>query len=490
MKDRKVVIIGGGFGGLSCACFLARKGFDVKIIEKNDSVGGRASLLEAEGYRFDMGPSWYLMPDVFERFFDKLGRDRQDYFEIKKLQPGYRIFFKDGDEVDVYSDSQRMAEVFESYEEGAGEQLKKYLDKSRKNYEVAMEDFVLKDRSRLRDFLSLDVLKNARGLTLLGSMQDHVKSYFENPKLQKIMQYSLVFLGGSPSNTPALYNLMSHVDFNQGVYYPEGGMYGVVEALEEIAEEEGVEIYTGEEAVEIRESSGGPVIETSERTLKPDIVVSNADYAYTETELLSDQNTSYDTDYWDKKTMAPSAFLLYLGLSDEFSQLDHHNLVLPEDWNQHFEKIFESPDIPEDPAYYVCNASATDDSVAPEGCSSIFVLVPIAPDLEFNEEEFRDMILEDLESNTGADIRNSIEVEERFSVEDFASRYNSYRGTALGLAHTLRQTAFMRPSRKSKKLEGLYYTGSYTNPGIGVPMCLISGEQTAERIIENEADTG
>ncbi len=487
-SDSKVVIVGGGFGGLSTACFLADEGYEVELVEKNKHVGGRASVLEEDGYRFDMGPSWYLMPDIFERFFTKFDREPEEFYELNRLDPNYRIFFKDGDVMDVPADPEEASELFETYEEGAGEAFQRYLDKSEETYEIGMNEFVLKDRNNFRDYLSLDVAKNARGLSLIKKMQGHVENYFESDKLQQVMQYTLVFLGGSPKNTPALYNLMSHVDFNMGVYYPEGGIYSVIEAMQELGEELGVEYSTGEEVVEINRKDERPYVKTEDRKIECDAVVSNADYAFTETELLPDRYTTYDKDYWESKTYAPSAFLMYLGVEDELEGLEHHSLVLPEDWDSHFEKIFDNPEIPENPAYYVCNPSATDDSVAPEGESAIFILVPIAAELELGEEgreKFRELVLDDLEENTDIQIRDKINYEKIFAGEEFKDRYNSFNGTALGIAHTLRQTSVFRPKQRSKKMEGLYYTGQYTNPGIGMPMCLISGEHAAEKVVED-----
>lgn len=284
--EKDIIVVGGGFGGLSAACFLADSGFNVELIEKNHEVGGRASVLEEDDYRFDMGPSWYLMPDIFERFFNKFDRDPEEFYELHRLDPNYRIFFKDGDLMDVPADPDEAGELFEEYEDGAAEQFQRYLEKSEETYEIGMNEFVLKDRNNFRDYVSLDVLRNARGISLIKKMQDHVEEYFDNPKLQQVMQYTLVFLGGSPENTPALYNLMSHVDFNMGVYYPEGGIYSVIEAMEELAEEKGVEISTNEEVRKINRVEGKNTVVTDTRTVECDAVVSNADYAFAETELL------------------------------------------------------------------------------------------------------------------------------------------------------------------------------------------------------------
>jgi len=487
-NGRSAVVIGGGFGGLSTACYLADAGLDVTVLEKNGQLGGRASRLERDGFRFDMGPSWYLMPDVFERFFGHFDRAPGEHYRLEHLDPHYRIFFKDGDRVDISGDLERTRELFETYEAGAGEAFDAYLDQARETYEIGMEHFVYTDRPRFRDYVDWDVLKNARGLKFLGSMQDHVEEYFDHPKLQQIMQYTLVFLGGSPSNTPALYNLMSHVDFNLGVYYPEEGMGGVVDGIAEMGSELGVTYRTDTPVSAIRGERGGFRLMTPDGPVEADVVVSDADYAHTEQELLRPADRQYDESYWEDRTYAPSAFLMYLGVEGELDELAHHTLVLPTDWEAHFAEIFDDPGWPEDPAYYVCAPSKTDDSVAPEGHSNLFVLVPIAPGLEDGPEtrqRYRDLVLDDLAEHTGTDIRERIVVEELFSVSDFGERYNAREGTALGLAHTLRQTGPLRPGHRSSELDGLYFTGSYTTPGIGVPMCLISGEHTADAVIED-----
>jgi phytoene desaturase len=490
LAESTVTVVGGGFGGLSTACYLADAGADVRVLEKNEQLGGRASRLHAEGFRFDMGPSWYMMPDVFERFFGHFGREPGDYYGLDQLDPHYRIFFKDGDQCEARGDPAYMRELFESYEDGAGAAFDEYLATSENHYETAMEHFVYEDRSRLRDYVDPDVMRAAPvGVKLLGSMQSHVEKYFDHPKLQQIMQYTLVFLGGAPTNTPALYNIMSHVDFNLGVYYPEGGMGGVVDGVVEMGSELGVTYETDREVTEITRRRGGFMVETPAETYEPDHVVCNADYAHVEQDLLPEHERQYDDDYWEGRTYAPSAFLIYLGVEGEVDPLAHHTLVLPTDWDEHFEQIFDEPDWPDEPAYYVCVPSQTDDSVAPEGHSNLFVLVPVAPGLHDGEavrDDYRDKILADIAENTGVDLRERIVVEEQFSVSDFGERYNATEGTALGLAHTLRQTSLLRPSNRSSAVDGLYFTGAFTTPGIGVPMCIISGEHTANALIDEQ----
>ncbi len=488
LSGESVAVIGGGFGGLSTACYLADAGADVTVLEKNEQLGGRASRLEADGFRFDMGPSWYLMPDVFERFFGHFDRAPSDYYTLSRLDPHYRVFWKDGDSVDVLPDLEANKELFESYEPGAADALERYLEKSERNYEVGMEHFVYEDRPHLRDYVDLDVLRHSWGLSLLGTMQGHVENYFEHPKLQQLMQYTLVFLGGSPTNTPALYNLMSHVDFNMGVYYPDGGLGAVVDGVVDLGAELGVDYVTDAEVTAIEGRRGGFALDTAdgERHLA-DLVVSDADYAHTEQALLPPEKRQYTEAYWESRTYAPSAFLIYLGVEGDVPELAHHTLVLPTEWQPHFDTIFEEPGWPEDPAYYLCVPSKTDETVAPEEHSNLFALVPIAPGLDDTpelRERFRELVLDDIAENTGTELRDRIVFEETFCVSDFADRYNSYQGSALGLAHTLRQTALLRPPHHSDAVDGLYFTGSTTTPGIGVPMCLISGQITAERVGE------
>ncbi|MFW5956096.1 MAG: phytoene desaturase family protein [Halorhabdus sp.] len=494
--DLAITIVGGGFGGLSAACHLADAGADVTLLEKNGQLGGRASRLERDGFVFDMGPSWYLMPDVFERFFAHFDRDPTQFYELERLDPHYRIFFKDGDEVDISTDRNENRDLFESYETGAGEAFEEYLATSERHYETAMEDFVYEYRPTWRDWVDLDLLRAAPvGMKLLGSMQGHVEDYFEHPKLQQIVQYTLVFLGGSPANTPAIYNMMSHVDFNLGVYYPQpvdggpGGIGAVADAVVALAEELGVTFETDTEVTEIARRKDGFLVETAEGEQRhPDVVVGNADYAHVEEALMPAHERQFDAEYWDERTYAPSAFLMYLGVEGDLPELAHHTLVLPTDWDEHFEAIFDRETWPEEPSYYLCVPSKTDDSVAPEGHSNLFVLLPIASGLEDSEatrQRYREKLLADIEANTGVALEDRIVVEEQFCISDFAERYNATKGTAMGLAHTLRQTAMFRPPIESSAVEDLYFTGGYTTPGVGVPMTLISGEHAAEAVLSN-----
>jgi phytoene desaturase len=485
LDGETVTVVGGGFGGLSAAAFLADRGADVTLLERHDHLGGVAGRIEREGFRFDTGPTWYLMPDVFERFFGRFGRSPGDFYETTHLDPHYRVFWKDGDRADLSGDVDAVRSLFESYEDGAGAAFEDYLDTARESYRIGMERFVYEDRPRLRDFLDPDVVRSARGLTFLGSMQDHVADYVDHPKLQQLLQYTLVFLGGAPRETPALYNLMAHVDFDLGVHYPEGGMASVVDGVADLAREVGVETVTGRAVTGVDPLPDGLAVRTDRRTRTADRVVCNANPAYAERELLPPTARDYGRDYWEGRTYAPSAFLLYLGVEGDVSPLEHHTLVLPTDWDGHFEQIFDRPAWPDDPAYYLCVPSVTDDSVAPDGHHAVVILVPVAPGLPDGEavrDRYRETVLADVAEHTGVDLRGRVVVEESACVSEFADRFGAPRGTALGLAHTLRQTGPLRPGHRSDALDGFYYAGSYTTPGIGVPMCLISGEHAADAV--------
>jgi phytoene desaturase len=497
LDSESVVVVGAGFGGLSAACHLADAGADVTVIERRDGLGGVAGRIERDGFRFDTGPSWYLMPKVFERFFGRFGRDPASYYTLTRLDPNYRVFWKDGDSAAVPADRPGQRALFESYESGAGDALDRYLADAAEAYEVGMAEFVYERRPRVRDWLDPGLLRAARGITLLGSMDDHVGSYFDHPKLKQLVEYTLVFLGGSPYNTPALYSLMSHVDFGLGVYYPQGGMASVVDGVARLARELGVDFETGTAVTGIERAADGDgdgiaVTTADGRVRTADRVVSDAPPPHTERELLPAGTADHDPDYWDTRTYAPSAFLLYLGVEGDLESLAHHTLVLPTDWRPHFESIFDDPAWPDDPSYYVNVPSRTDDAVAPDGHSTVVVLVPIAPGLDDGpdrRERYRAAILDDLAAHAGVDLRDRIVVEESACVSEFAAM-GYPGGSALGLAHTLTQTGPFRPAHRSAALPGLYYTGSFTDPGIGVPMCLVGGEHAAAAVRADAASAG
>ncbi|QGX95032.1 phytoene desaturase [Haloplanus rallus] len=482
LADETVTVVGGGVAGLSAACYLADAGADVTVLEKNDRLGGVTNRLAVDGFTFDTGPSWYLMPETFDRFFGHFGREAADYYDLERLDPQYRVFFKDGDRIDVPAGRDRIRRVFESYEAGAGDVLDEYLAGARRTYEIGMDEFVYTDRSRLRDLVDPGIVRAAPALSHLGSMHDHVAAHFDEPKLQRLLEYTLVFLGSSPHDAPSLYNLMAYVDFEGGVYYPEGGMYALVEALVSLGRDLGVDYRTDAEVTALAPTDDGIRV-AGPTTHRADRVVANANPAHVERDLLSPADRGRDPDYWDSRTYGPSALMLYLGVEGDVDPLEHHTLVLPTDWDDHFERIFDDPAWPEDPAYYLSVASRTDPDVAPEGHHAVVVLVPLAPGLDDDPDRvsaFRDAVLADLAAVTGVDLRDRIVVERSACVSEFAGRYHTPGGTALGLAHTLDQTGPLRPSHHAPGVDGLYYAGAFTSPGVGLPMAVVSGEHAAD----------
>jgi len=497
----QIAVVGAGFGGLSAACYLAGAGADVTVFEKNSHPGGYAGRIERDGFRIDTGPSWYLMPEVFDRFFEQFGRSADEFYELTELDPLYDIHWKDGDHARMPADREGQKELFESYEAGAGARLDEYLSDAAEAYDLGMNRFVYPSRSRLRDMVDLDILRSARALPKLRTMDSYVGSYFEHPKLRQIAEYKLVFLGGSPYNTPAIYTLMSHVDLNLGVYHPTGGIASVIDGMVQLATDLGVEIHTDTPVAGIEPSAGDTFEVTTGKQPNGadpeasggrfDRVVANAAPTHVERDLLPDEHANREA-HWDSRTYAPSAYLLYLGVEGDLD-LAHHSLVLPTDWRPHFEHIFEDPAWPDDPAYYVHVPSKTDDTVAPDGHEVVFVLVPIAPGLDDDSEtreRFREQVLDDLAATTGVELRDRIVLEESASVSTFADRFNAPQGTALALSHTLDQTGPLRPAHRAPGLDGLYYVGAYTNPGIGMPMCLLSGEHVTEAVIEDASGDG
>jgi phytoene desaturase len=489
---KHALIIGSGFGGLASACFLAKQGFAVTVVEKNEGIGGRARVFSDKGFVFDMGPSWYLMPDVFEHFFSLMGEKVEDHLDLVKLGPSYRIFFKDSPvgKVDLYSDVPRDSQVFEKLEKGSAEQLKKYLEKSKFQYEVAYNSFMFKNYDSIFDFFTKRMMIDGMKLSVLTKMHKYVQRFFKTEEIQKIMEYQLVFLGSSPYNTPALYNLMSHVDFNMGVYYPKGGIWKVVEAIQNIAIKNGVRFLPSSPVRKILVNEAGEatgVELAGGKTIEADIVISNADIEHTERCLLPQEYRMTTDAEWDKKVMAPSAFILYLGLKDTVPSLNHHNLVFAKDWKKNFGEIFDTPRLPEDPSFYVCCPSKTDTTVAPPGKENLFVLVPIAARMDPTKkdlEDYKDHILSIMEKEMDIpNLKNRIEYCRMYTGKDFSKDYNAYAGTALGVAHTLMQTAFFRTNNIHKNVKNLYFVGAGTNPGIGMPMCLISAELLYKRVM-------
>ncbi len=477
-----VVVIGGGFGGLSAAALLAKDGKKVVVLEKNAVLGGRANVLKAKGFQFDMGPSWYMMPDVFEKFFAEFGKKPADYLDLVKLNPQYRIIFPDKTHVDMLPNLEHNKAVFEKIEKGAGQRLQDYLDEARVKYELSVRTVLYKNIDSIFDFFSWDLLKNGKMLRPFDSMQKYVAEFFTSEKLQQIIQFTLVFLGGAPHNMPALYSLISHVDFTMHTFYPMGGMSEVVKSFVKIGTEYGVKYQTETPVLEIiTEGQKITGVRTKDGVIKTKAVVANADMAHVE-RLFTDQNLRmYDEKYWQNRTFAPSAFLMYLGVKGKVAGLEHHNIFFGKNWIEHFKEIFEKPSWPKDPSVYLNVPSITDPSVAPKGQHTVMILVPVACGLEetqASKEKYGEYILQYLEEKAGIKLKDKIVYKSIFSVSDFASTYNSYAGNALGgVAHTLMQTGPFRPPNKHKKISNLFFSGAGTVPGIGVPSAVISAER-------------
>ncbi|NNC95571.1 MAG: phytoene desaturase [Chitinophagales bacterium] len=484
--SKKIVVIGSGFSGLSAASNLALQGYDVTILEKNESPGGRASKFEADGFTFDMGPSWYWMPDVFETYFETFGKKPADYYDLVRLDPSYKVVFGENDEINIPASVDELYHLFESLEEGSGPKLKKFISEAAYKYKVGISDLVYRPGRSISEFIDFRLLKSVFRLQLFSSVRKHINSLFKNDRIRKILEFPVYFLGALPSNTPALYSLMNYADLVLGTWYPMGGMHKIIEGMVEVAEELGVKIIYKQDVqkIDVRNGYAASVVTASDVFLA-DIVVASADYHHVESKLLDENYRNYDEKYWDERVMAPSSLIYYLGVDKKVSNLKHHNLYFDKSFEKFGEEIYSDPKWPTNPLFYVCCPSKTDDSVAPEGMENLFVLIPVAPGLEDTEElreKYYNMIMERLEKFTGENIREHIIYKRSFAHSDFKDRYNAFKGNAYGLANTLKQTAIFKPSLKSKKVSNLYYTGQLTTPGPGVPPSLISGRVVAQEI--------
>ncbi|HUC80455.1 MAG TPA: phytoene desaturase family protein [Flavisolibacter sp.] len=486
--NKRVVIIGAGFAGLSSAAFMAKAGWKVTVIEKNATAGGRAQQLHAEGFTFDMGPSWYWMPDVFDRYFEQFGKKVSDYYSLIRLSPSYRVYWNDGF-TDIPAEYNELKKTFESFEAGAGEKLDKYLHEASIKYKIGIQDLVYKPGQSLTEFLDWNVVKNVFKLNVFTSIKSHVAKHFKDSRLRQLMEFPILFLGALPQNTPALYSLMNYADIVGGTWYPEGGMFSIVQAMQSLAEELGVEFKFEEAAQEITIESGkAKKLVTDKAVYEADAIISGADYQFTESHLLPQEYRTYSEVYWDKKTLAPSCLLYYIGLNKELKNVLHHSLFFDVPFDKHADEIYSNPQWPEEPLFYASVSSKTDKTVAPAGHENLVLLIPVASglngDTEAVREQYFQKVIQRLEQHTGQSISDAIVYKKTFSVSDFVSEYNSYKGNAYGLANTLRQTAIFRPSCRSKKVKNLFYTGQFTVPGPGVPPSLISGEVVSKELVK------
>ncbi|UZR95585.1 phytoene desaturase family protein [Chondrinema litorale] len=483
---KNIIVIGAGFAGLSAAISLADKGFSVKILEKNSVTGGRARYFKEQGFTFDMGPSWYWMPDVFESFFNRFGKKTSDYYELVRLDPSYRVFFGKDDFLDIPAEMQAINQLFESLEPGSSTQLQEFLKQAAYKYEVGINNLVYKPGQSVMEFMDVKLLSDVIKMDIFQSFSKHVRKFFKNDKLIRLIEFPILFLGATPENTPALYSLMNYADIALGTWYPKGGMHKIIEAMVALAKEKGVEIITGEEVkvFDIDQKDITKVI-TENTEFEADVVVAGADYHHIDKQVLPADFSNYTESYWDKRVMAPSSLIFYVGLNKKLNKLIHHNLFFDRDLGPHAVEIYENPKWPTEPLFYVSVTSKTDETVAEEGMENVFILMPVAPDLEDNEEireKYFNIIVDRIENITGEKFREHIIYTRSYAHKDFKKDYHAFKGNAYGLANTLMQTAILKPGLKNKKLNNLYYTGQLTVPGPGVPPSLISGIVVADEV--------
>jgi len=491
----KAFVIGAGFAGISAATFLAQKGWDVTIIEKNTLPGGRARKFEVDGFVFDMGPSWYWMPDVFEKYFASFGKKVSEYYSLQRLDPSYRVYFEKAT-WDLPANYESLKDLFESVEPGAGAALDAFLTEAKYKYEVGVGKLVYQPSLSITEFMDLDLLKGVFKLDVFQSMKKHIARYFKHPYIQFLMEFPVLFLGALPENTPALYSLMNYADIKGGTWYPKFGMYSIVDGMVQVAKELGVNFKLGEEVKSIDIENGvAKKIHTKvtttgiENEYSFDVLIGAGDYHHIETDLLPAKYQSYSQKYWESRVMAPSSLLFYVGLNKKIPGVTHHSLFFDTDFGVHGKEIYDNPQWPSNPLFYASVPSVTDPSVAPAGGENLFLLIPIAAGLEGDTEEVREryfkILIDRLEKKWGTSIGDAIVYKRSFAVADFKNDYHSFKGNAYGLANTLMQTAILKPSCRSKKVKNLYYTGQLTIPGPGVPPSLISGEVVADLVHKN-----
>jgi len=483
---RNILIIGSGFSSLSASCYLAKKGYNVTLLEKNSSVGGRARVLQKDGFKFDIGPTWYWMPDVFEKFFNDFDKKPSDYYDLEKLAPAYQVYFNTLESIIISDRIEEIYAIFEKEEKGSSVYLKKFLDAAKFNYEIAVNNMVYKPGNSITELITKDTIVNVA--QFFKSISKEVRGHIKSKKLIQILEFPVLFLGAKPSNTPSFYSFMNYADFGLGTWHPKGGMFEVVKGFVSLATSLGVTIKTDQnvEKIEVENGKAVGVISNGE-FLKADIVISGADYHHSET-LLDKKYRMYSEKYWENRTFAPSSLLFYVGLNKKLKNVSHHTLFFDSDFDAHAVEIYDTPSWPKEPLFYASFPSITDSSFAPEHQEAATFLIPIAPGIEDTpeiREHYFKLIMDRLERLTDQKVSDHIIFKESYCVNDFIEDYNSYKGNAYGLANTLTQTAFLRPKIKSKKVKNLFFTGQLTVPGPGVPPSIISGKIVAEMTTKN-----
>ncbi|CAN5243695.1 phytoene desaturase family protein [soil metagenome] len=487
-NNPNIAIIGAGFSGISAAAYLAKSGCNVDVHEMNDATGGRARQLHSgNGYVFDMGQSWYWMPEVFEKFFNDFNHKSADFYELELLDPGFSVVFGRDDILSIPANFEALCNLFEEIEVGSATQLKKFMQGAELKYRTGMDKLVYKPGLSLLEFADIDLIRGLFSLQVFTSFSKHVRKYFKAPRLIALMEFPVLFLGAMPQDTPALYSLMNYAGLKLGTWYPKGGFGKVIQAMQTVAKKEGAKFHTNSRVINLTVSERKVnALKIGETCLDVDAVIAAADYHHVEKDLLTGQYRNYDDFYWEKRVMAPSCLIFYLGVKCIVPKLTHHTLFFDSDLNQHALEIYKNPQWPSDPLFYVCAPSKTDDSVAPAGHENLFVLMPIAPGIADTEElrkEYFEIIMKRLNDFTGLNITANLDYMKSYCKKDFITDYNSYKGNAYGLANTLRQTANLKPSIRNKNLDNLFYAGQLTVPGPGVPPSIISGKIAAQQLL-------
>jgi phytoene desaturase len=480
---KNIKIIGSGFSALAAACYLAKDDNKVTIFEKNSTIGGRARQLKKDGFTFDIGPSWYWMPDVFEKFFGDFNKKPSDYYKLTKLSPAYKVFFGINEFVTIADNLPDIVKTFEQIEVGSGAKLEAFMKEAQSNYNIAIKDLVYRPGESPLELITIETATRVN--QFFSNISKDVRKKFTNTKLIQILEFPVLFLGAKPSDTPSFYSFMNYADFGLGTWQPTGGMYSVIQGMEQLAKELGVTIHTNSNISKIivKDKKAVALVVNGEE-IHADIILSGADYHHSET-LLDKEHRQYSEKYWDKKTFAPSSLLFYVGFDKKLKNVEHHNLFFDVDFDVHASEIYDHPKWPEEPLFYANFTSLTNNDLAPKDCENGFFLIPIAPGLEDTPElraTYFKKIISRFEKITEQSVENNIIFIESFCVKDFIKEYNSYKGNAYGMANTLLQTAFLRPKLKSKKVKSLYFTGQLTVPGPGVPPALISGKLVADLI--------
>jgi phytoene desaturase len=485
---KEVCVIGAGFSGISAAAALAQSGFRVTVLEKNESAGGRGRKFEEQGFLFDMGPSWYWMPDVFDKFFQRFGTEAAHFYDLKRLSPSYRVFYSKDDVWDIPAGMEELEKFFEQIEKGSSTYLKKFIAEGKYKYEVGINKLVYKPGLSITELIDPQLMRGVFKLHVFESVSSYVRKYFKDPRLIQLLEFPVLFLGAPAEKTPALYTLMNYADMALGTWYPMGGMHKIAEGMMKVAESQGAK-FEYHSAVEKFTFTGkkisGVVVNGSER--KFDAVIAAADYHHVDQHLLPEGKRNYSASYWNSRTLAPSSLIFYLGLNKKLKNVLHHNLFFDRDFGLHAKEIYEHPQWPTEPLFYVSVPSVTDPAVAPADHENVFILMPVAPGLDDHEsirEKYFDLIISRMESLTGQKIKDSIIYKRSYAHSNFVSDYNSFRGNAYGLANTLRQTANLKPSILNKNVPNLFYTGQLTVPGPGVPPSIISGQVVAKQVMD------